>query len=315
MVRKLSPPIFKIFDARDLETAREGLNTIYSAPANVDLLEKRAAFGMRMRAADLGSLTLARVEIANWRLTRDAGECVVLTLPLGGEGQYRHENMHRIYAGQGYIAVARPFQTYVVDCVQGTGMGLTIPAKGLLAQVERLTGETASASLLSRAVDEIDSTVSVGRTLARTMKAAMAELTDLAAVGMGGLATANYQELLVNLAIAALFPEVAEAMGATPADCGSVVVRRARDYIRDRAAEPMSLGRLAADLGVSMRAMQENFQRRYGLSPRAYLMDCRLEIAHQRLEALAPASSVTEIALDSGFQRPQPLRGEVSREV
>ncbi len=291
----------KTFDARDVETARQGLGAIYSAPASAEWLDKRRPFLLRMRGAALGRLTLGSFDIANASLTRESGESVILALPLGGAFEYRKGRDRRALVAQKHIAVTHPFESYGLDCPQGRGLALTLPVADLAAHAERMTDKTQSTALLSRMNDQVDATGPLAGTLARRMKAAMAEFAELDAVGLGALAAAGYADLLLNLAIPTLFPAVAEAMAAAPADCGPAVVRRARDYIREHADEPIELARLAADLGVSMRAIQENFQRRYRTSPRDYIQECRLERAHRRLNAPEPGSSVTSIALDSGF--------------
>jgi transcriptional regulator GlxA family with amidase domain len=50
-----------------------------------------------------------------------------------------------------------------------------------------------------------------------------------------------------------------------------------------------------------MRAMQENFQKHFGFSPRDYVMECRLERARELLSLTDKISSVTDIAMASGF--------------
>ena len=301
MRRERPRSVLKTFDSRDVETARAGLGRIYSAPASADRLEKRSPFLLRTRAAFLGRLTLASFEAANLHLTRESGNAVVLAFPVSGVMDYRKSGDRQTLVGQRQFVVARPFETFRIDSPQNHGMALNIPAEGLVARAERMTDKAFGATLLSRAVDRVDATGAVARTLAQRMKAAMAELAELDSVGMGALATGSYEDLLLDLAIPTLFPEIAEAMGMVAADCGSAVVRRARDYIHAHADEPIELARLAADLGVSMRALQENFKRRYGCSPRNYIQERRLDEARRRLTAPSPAASVTEIALDCGF--------------
>jgi transcriptional regulator GlxA family with amidase domain len=50
-----------------------------------------------------------------------------------------------------------------------------------------------------------------------------------------------------------------------------------------------------------MRALQENFRRSYGCSPRAYILECRLERARGVLLTADRSTRVTQVALDRGF--------------
>jgi hypothetical protein len=124
--------------------------------------------------------------------------------------------------------------------------------------------------------DAVDVASPLGQSLASTMKAAILDTTHLGVVGLGGLALDGYEDLLLSMAAVALFPTLTSDLDQAP-DCGSDVIRQARDYIRGHAAEVIELSLLAQMLGVSMRAMQLGFQRYFGYSPRDYIIECRLQ--------------------------------------
>ena len=141
----------------------------------------------------------------------------------------------------------------------------------------------------------------VGEAFARTMKTAFAEFCGLNTAGLGPLAIAGYEDMLTNLAAAALFPAVAQTLGRPTAPCAPAAIRRARDLIKAHAAEPFRISKLAADLGLPMRTLQENFRRVFGLSPREWLLECRLENARQRLTLPDRPTSVCMVAYECGF--------------
>ncbi|WP_067473721.1 AraC family transcriptional regulator [Nocardia amamiensis] len=66
---------------------------------------------------------------------------------------------------------------------------------------------------------------------------------------------------------------------------------------------PLTVERLAADSGVSVRALQRGFHDVVGCSPMAYLREVRLNRAREALAAADPTSgvSVTDVALNWGF--------------
>jgi len=130
-------------------------------------------------------------------------------------------------------------------------------------------------------VREIDLGSPIAAILSKTMQTALVEAANLQTVGMGGLASAGYEDLLLNLTVAVLFPQVAAAMGHASPDCGPAVISAVRDYIRACAGEVVEMSVVASRFNISMRAMQENFRRYYGFSPRDYLTECRLDRAHQ----------------------------------
>lgn len=285
------------------ETASEWLQSIYQRKdVRIDVLGSSGNFAMRTTCAAFGALTLVRSDVSNWSFTRDLNGLVLIKIPLYGgplnyvSGQRRREAHALRGAG-----VGRPFETVNMTRARGGSLSLYAPIDRLIARAEALTGTSCGTALIAKMTDYLDLSTPVCAALARAAKTAMAELTGLNSIGLGALTVAGFEDLLLNLTAGSLFSGVVQKFDATPPDCGKSAIRRARDYIAAHAAEPIDLARLAGDLGVSMRAMQENFRKCYGYSPRDYILDCRLERARQRLLSADNATSVTQSAMASGF--------------
>lgn len=82
-----------------------------------------------------------------------------------------------------------------------------------------------------------------------------------------------------------------------------VAVRRAREYIESRAAEPATVADVARVAGVSVRTLRHGFRRHYGVTSTAYLREVRLDRAHHELRSAEPDAgvTVTDTALRCGF--------------
>jgi AraC-like DNA-binding protein len=79
-------------------------------------------------------------------------------------------------------------------------------------------------------------------------------------------------------------------------------IRAAVDIIEEDAHLPLTVASISARCHVSVRALQQGFQRHMGTSPMAYLRDVRLRRAHQSLLESDPSmTSVASIAYDWGF--------------
>ena len=80
-------------------------------------------------------------------------------------------------------------------------------------------------------------------------------------------------------------------------------VQRVVDYIEANVGDPqLSVSRIARELGVSSRSMQDAFRRELGTTPVSYVKERRLSIAHRRLEAGDPrVTTVTRIATALGI--------------
>ncbi|HET8728202.1 MAG TPA: AraC family transcriptional regulator [Alphaproteobacteria bacterium] len=85
-----------------------------------------------------------------------------------------------------------------------------------------------------------------------------------------------------------------------PADAQSAgrAVQRVRDYLEAHFAEEVDLATLAAVAGLTRHHLIRLFKRETGLTPHAYLTDCRVRAARRQLASgVAPA----EVAADCGF--------------
>lgn len=77
-------------------------------------------------------------------------------------------------------------------------------------------------------------------------------------------------------------------------------LRRARDYMAAHIDEPISVGDIAAQAGVSSRSLYLAFRKHHGTSPMAWLRELRLERVRAELQN-QPGASVTSAALRWGF--------------
>lgn len=200
-----------------------------------------------------------------------------------------------------YAAVGRPFETLQAKFHKGSAIVLHAPFKAFIDRAERLTLGSLSGSSDSEMTDQVDLTAPTGEAFARTLKKAFVEVGALNSAGLGSLVVAGYEDLLTNLAAAALFPSISRRLGRPVAPRASVAIRRAREFIKEHAAEPIALSKLAADLELPMRTLQENFRKCFGMSPRTWLLECRLENARRHLTFPDRPTSVSAVAYGCGF--------------
>jgi AraC-like DNA-binding protein len=97
------------------------------------------------------------------------------------------------------------------------------------------------------------------------------------------------------------FSHLLESEESLPA---SWVVRRIEEYIEAHWQEAITIDRLAAEAGVSTRAIFRAFERARGYSPMAFAKAIRLKHARQILTSGDPAVSVTAAAFRSNFASP-----------
>ena len=79
-------------------------------------------------------------------------------------------------------------------------------------------------------------------------------------------------------------------------------IRTAIEILEQEAHSPWTLSAIAARCHVSVRSLQQGFQRHLGTTPMAYLRDVRLRRAHQDLLESEPSTtSVASVAFRWGF--------------
>jgi AraC-like DNA-binding protein len=118
------------------------------------------------------------------------------------------------------------------------------------------------------------------------------------------LACRSFTDLLLYSMLQALPNNYSERL-ARPA--GSVVpgtVRRAEEYIRDHAAQPIALGDVAAAAGCSVRSLQLGIKQFRDTTPAAAILQARLEAVRQRLNNDEFVGNVTHLAYQYGFTNP-----------
>ncbi|WNH08545.1 helix-turn-helix transcriptional regulator [Thalassobellus suaedae] len=78
-----------------------------------------------------------------------------------------------------------------------------------------------------------------------------------------------------------------------------IKIRKAKDIIVSRIAEPPSLQELADEIGLSLKKLKEGFKQIYGDSVFSFLFDYKMEVARKLLEA--GNDNVNEVGLKVGY--------------
>lgn len=99
-----------------------------------------------------------------------------------------------------------------------------------------------------------------------------------------------------------LFPPVVDELPAVLRQPRNARLRAAVQYVRDHAAEPVTISDLAAASGLSVRSVQESFRRVFDVSPLTYLRHVRLDhVREELLDEDPQAGAVGDVARRWGF--------------
>jgi len=89
-------------------------------------------------------------------------------------------------------------------------------------------------------------------------------------------------------------------------------VQRAAEYLRDNRTGTPTLDDLCAAAGLSPSYLIRAFKARYGMTPHAYLVDCRIQYCRERLRRGHP---IADVALAAGFADQAHLQRAFKRHV
>jgi AraC-like DNA-binding protein len=179
------------------------------------------------------------------------------------------------------------------------GMSIIAPWHEIRAEAVRLLGHDPTIDALPQRAEEIALGDPVFGALTRNAGTALNEMLSLGQIGLSRVAQEHLDELVLGLFATTLVDEL--RVEPPSGEAGPSIVRRAQDFIRANAADAIRLSELATDLGIGMRALQIAFRKNLGLSPRDYLMQCRLDLARARLLSGDPRTRISTVAFDCGF--------------
>ncbi|WIB72517.1 helix-turn-helix domain-containing protein [Curtobacterium sp. MCBD17_026] len=140
--------------------------------------------------------------------------------------------------------------------------------------------------------------------------------TVSAVLGDGGVTSLlwHHAARAAATALLDLFPPEADPLPEALRYPRNARIRHAVEYLHEHAAEPVMIGDVAQATGLSVRSIQEAFQRHLAATPMAYLRDLRLDHVREELLQQTPeTTAVSTIARRWGFAHLGRFAGEYVR--
>jgi AraC-like DNA-binding protein len=268
------------------------------------ILENPDRFSMQQRSSRIGPITMVDLTFG----TEIQLDCTVssrstyhVNLQLGGRVVVEH---------RGRELIMEPGRAAVQQVEGKTALTHWNAGSRLLSvKIERAAVDKALSDLLGHEIGTpiafepgLDTTNGHGRSwevLVSTINDQIGEGNDLALQPL--VADPLADSLLRGLLLSADHPYRDALMAPAPVPRPSAV-RTAIDIIESEPLCPLTTSSLAARCHVSVRALQEGFQRYVGIPPTSYLRNVRMRHAHDELRAADPSvSTVASIAVRWGF--------------
>lgn len=291
------------FSTRDQDEAVEFVRQVY--------VDHQPCFAADRRSAELAVTSAATAELAadvfrvsmNFAISAQPfGYLMVLSQTSGRVRATTGAEEIRVSTGDSYLL--RPDTSMLIDWHDPCAGALRLPLHRVAAVAAESTG-IGLGDLRFEAMRPIDE--SMNRYWRRVSGFIGRELLAPASA----LAHPLVADQMLHYAaetVLAVFPNTTMAVDHRP-DPRAVApasVRRAAAFIDTNADRVVDLAGIAADAGVSPRALQYAFRRHYGTTPSAYLRRVRLHRAHLELQGADPSrgDTVSAIARHWGFAKP-----------
>jgi AraC-like DNA-binding protein len=285
----------------DRDEAEQLVSELY-LPSHLDVSRGTAPLNMDVVALQLGAITAGRLSYGRRvRLrTADAQNFHVNT-PLRGLATSRRGSADPVVRGPGRGLIFSPGasaeMSWSSDCTQ---LCLMIPRARLEAELERLLGR----SIRSRLSFDFTANprISVGRRWPNIVNLVAEELDHSNDRRLHSIAAGHIEGLVLDTLLLGYSHNYSEAALEHIRHAPRAAIRQAMELIEERPSEPWSTVRLATEVHLSARALQDGFSRDVGIPPMTYLRDVRLRRTHEALrQATREATTVQAVARNWGF--------------
>jgi AraC-like DNA-binding protein len=292
----------RAFRTGDLDHARAETSRLYY-PLRIEALSADGSFGLEMATVSLGALTLGRLAYAT-DIRKDCGDLRTayhVNVPLSGRVASACGDQE-VLATPRVAAVFNPSGRTVLDRWTGgsTQLCLKIGRDMLETELAERIGRPAREPLRFRLA--MDMTAPGNQSWRHAVAMLAGELDNPGGLATQALLAAEIQHLIVT---GLLWGQPSNYSGAlrTPGRAPRPrAVKIAIDLIEATPEHPWTITELARAAGISVRALEDGFQRYVGTSPRRYLRNCRLDRVHDELLAAAPGeTAVGRVAITWGF--------------
>jgi AraC-like DNA-binding protein len=291
---------FALFRTKDLDHAREEVAKIF-CPHRLLPFGPGARLDACHHTVDLGGFSLNYVQYGADVVIEPGqlGSFFLLQIPLAGHA--------RISAGRDNVE-ASPLQATLLSPSLNVQMRWSADCGKLLLQLPREEMERTLQALLGRGLkDPIEFKPGLaldtgpGQRIADMVSMLRADVESAAPVfGRRGAGPQLREALMVAL-LKSVPHNYTERLQAPAPGIAPRHVRRAEEFMRANAPEPITVADIAAAGGVSIRALQDGFRQFRDTTPMEALRQLRLDGAYAALCSPEPGDSVTSVALRWGF--------------
>jgi len=277
-----SAPTWVRSTTADRDEAERIVSGMY-LPNRLDLSRGSAPLRMQVTGTRVGALTVGRLGYGRRvRLRTADAENFHVNIPVRGRASSRSGASEPVTTRPGEGLVFSPDapadMSWTADCEQ---LCLMIPRGRLEAELEQLMGRSLRGRLTFDFIADLRSPA--GRRWRAVLDLLVDELDHPTDVGRDPRLGGHLEGLVMgSLLLGQPHSHLDVLLRDRPVRLGGAI-RRAVELIEERPAEPWTTVRLATEVHLSVRALQEGFRRDLATPPMTYLREVRLRRAREAL--------------------------------
>ena len=181
-------------------------------------------------------------------------------------------------------------------------LAVWIPAASLQQRVVALLGGAVSDDIVFDPM--VDLSAASGQRIKRMVQLLVEEVSDAHPFAGSDIACKSFTDMLLYSMLQSLPHNYSERLARAASSPAPATVRRAEDYIRAHAEEPIALHDVAEAAGCSVRSLQLGFRQFRDITPTTAITQARLEAVRRALNHGEVAGTVTDVAFQHGFSNP-----------
>ncbi|UPJ60960.1 AraC family transcriptional regulator [Bradyrhizobium sp. 192] len=291
---------YKVFASRHLDETHaymeRGDHIFEVSPREADRLE------IVSHLVVLPNAKMGRISYGSAVLTAargDGPEQFMINFPLRGSSELANKKLS-FECSPTRSAVTASTDGYVMRSVADSErLTFRVSKAAVMAQLAALLGEQPTRMLEFQ--PELDFETAQGRSLRRQVQLAIADLDEAGPERSSHLMLNMYEQLIVTGLLVNQKSNYTEALLRLKSEIAPGDVKRAIDFIEAHLHLPITLADIAEASGVPGRTLLEHFRNHRSVSPMQYVRSARLAKVREALVRTDFNGSVTEIAMEWGF--------------
>lgn len=291
----------RVFNSSDPEETRAYVMRLFDSPHRQRVVGHRGGVKARIDSVRAGNMALSCVEYGT-SVILDQGTlpCVLVQFPTRGCVEIRCGDQ-TVTSGPGtFVVLSADQPVHMFRPADTAHITLRLSRERLERFAANLIGEPLHEPLrfdLGMPADR-----AAGGTMFRLVHHVLSEINQPETVLGRSLIADQIENALMATLLVSHRHNYSDAIARPGEPAAPRYVRRAEEYMRAHAQEPIAIADIVAVAGVGARTLSWGFRRYRGVTPLARLRAIRLEGARNDLRRSMPAGeSVTDVALRWGF--------------